>query len=200
MKVLILIPVAFSNNIENAVTWLREPWQIYKKNHLDCSVDLDFEYLKGHDIEEVNLIDYYYYSEQDIQIVKKKIQELIGKDEIIGLIIDPILTYEEEKEYMYNRSVLGNTLKMLFDEFHNNLPIFYYGSSIGLFFEQSICKCINENYRQNGYTKENGYAVIPHISINTTLEEYESMFNCLIDFYFKKQKENLKLVRLKNDN
>lgn len=200
MKVLIITPLELEASKEyenNKIAWINKQWEKYQEKHPECLLNLEFEYRIGTDLEEVNLYCYYYFCEQDIDKLKEEIQSLIQINEIIGLIIDPILTLKEEEMHMYSNTIPGNALETIFNAFNNRLPIFYYGSLIGSFFDEPLCERINEDYRKKGYTRENGYIEIPHISRSDYLAVYESMFDCFIDFYSKKQEENLKFVKIK---
>lgn len=205
MKVLILTPLSYNKIIDYKegrkdinLQDLEAAWIEYQKKHLECSLNLDFEYRAGSDWYASWLSSYAYFSEQDIVNLENEINSLIDKKEIAGLIIDPILTIEEENQYLA-RYMSAKTLERLFDKFSDLLPIFYDRSctSSGMIFStrESLYNKMAAAY------KKRGYDLPPSISVDecNTTHDLESMFNCLIDNCLKiyKTKENGKNQTLK---
>lgn len=201
MKVLIIEPLK-RNREAFELSLINEYWKEYKDNHPKCSFDLEVECRVGTDINEVGCNAYCYFYKQDIDELIKEIETMIAKDEIIGLIINPILTYDEEKMYIYHKRIPGNTLATIYNIFKDRLPICYYFPTIGDLIDEPIINKINEEYRTRGYVKGKRYEAIPYIysiSSETSVRYFEYYFNYFIDFYNKRQEEGAKLLRTKKE-
>ena len=188
MKVLIITPLnehkikEIENNTESWLNDAQEYLKSYRMNHPEFSVDLEFEYRTGTDKDRINLLgDTSFFSEQEIDGLKEEIRTLIQEGELIGLFINPILTHQEFINYRYYRSMPGLTLGSFYEEFSEKVPIYYYGGAeIDLFLREPLCNTMNKDYREKGYTRENGYLIAPHVSENYVNPRcFDSVFKCL---------------------
>lgn len=199
MKVLIVLPLELSetqeymkNKISLRLEELNKAWKEYQKNHPTCCLNLDFEYRIGSDSCAFYLNSYYYFSEQDIVALENEICPLIEKKEIIGLIMDPILTIKEEEQYIASSYIEGDTLERLFDKFSDFVSIFFYDTgSIGSFYSSPLYNKMKTTY------KNQGYDLSPSISHKFySHNDYEAMFNCFVDKYSKIYDESIKTKTL----
>ena len=169
--------------------------------HPECSFELELVYKMGTRWADFLYDCYYYFDDKDIEKLCEEIESLIKSDEIVGLIIDPILTFEEEELYRKRGFIWGRTLEKIYNQFSQVLPICYYiCSDCGSFYTEEICKKINNEYKNSGYTKENGYFEIPRVTLGNYHGELESMIKYFIDFYNKRQEESFKLEKVKKES
>ncbi len=186
MKILILIPLNtkiadayIQGKKDEDLQYLDKAWIEYKKDHPECLIDLEFEYRFGSN-RSVFDNSYYYFSSQDINNIENEINSLIEGKEIAGLIIDPILTKDEEKQYIMKREISGKTMESLFDKFYNLFPIFFYHiGSLGLFYQTLLYAKMQTIFKKKGYNSSPSFdfALFDYVSKSF----YYPIFDCLVD-------------------
>lgn len=189
MKVLILAPLNtdivddyIKGKKDKDLQYLDEAWLEYKKDHPECSLGLEFEYRFGSN-RSVFDNSYYYFSSQDINNIEIEINSLIESKEIAALIIDPILTKDEEKQYI-NRKISGETMERLFEKFNNSLLVFFYHiGSLGLFYQSPLYAKMKDAFEKRGYDLDPSFdfAMFDYVSKSF----FYPMFDCIVDSCLK---------------
>lgn len=207
MKILFIAPLGkkerkkFLEGTSDLQEELNDCIKSYRLAHPESSIDLEVECRTGTDYRDIYISDVFcYFYDKEINELIEEIETLIQSNEIAGLIINPILTYKDEELYNYCSLIPANALETIYNHFSDKLPICYYAfCGCGPFYTTEICKRINKEYSEKGYTKENGYFEIPRVAWGSFDGENESMIKYFIDFYYKRT-EDFKLEKIKKED
>lgn len=178
-------------------------WEEYKDKYSSVPFEIDFEFWYGtNEIYNYKLERIYKcFYEEEIAAIKEKIKNLVVANQIVGLIVSPLLT-EQEIEWGTRFQTFAN----LYDCIHQDVPIYYIDFSVadrrrigGAYLEDlEPFKKVVEDFRNAGYKEENGFIEGPYMPADFFHYRIgsEEMLRYFLDFH-KTQEECLKRERTK---
>lgn len=155
---------------------LQEYWKGYKEENL-VPFDIEFEFLRGENLCSVGGWTpqwCYFYNEETLM---NEIEKRIEEGSIDGILIDPILTEEEEMDYKSCNVIRCNTAERIFCEFSRRVPI---GFSIPM-----VCTSLFEQtdlYREIvGFSIRANHIITPVFHLSNFSMFYSPMFRYYVE-------------------
>lgn len=182
MKMLVVVPVEGQEEIKEKSSQILEKWTQFQ-NQNNILEDLDIEFILG---EEPAILGgnwelrrkLYYYTDNLINQLKERTE----KEKIGGILIDPILTSEDEKNFMFCNICDGKLIKDIDIALSDKVPFYFLlHSGMGSFYSSDFYKQLHEKY--------NDYLILG--KFNAYDEDYERMFQ----FFLKQQKGKGQFVK-----
>ncbi len=188
MKILVIQRTAEKDWHPSGQIWcedsrkLQEYWREYQREQ-QVPFDLEFEFLRGENLCSVGgwtpELNYYYQEKTLLEEVDKRIQE----GSIDGILIDPILTEEEELDYKSCNVIRCDTAEEIYNSFANQVPI---GFSVPM-----VCSSLFE--RTNLYRIVVGNATRNNLTITPIfhLSKFSIFYTPMFRYYVESSLKNL---------
>lgn len=122
--------VYLEDNVEDAEIAIREfnktmnllmEWELCTKMGFE---EINIEWIKGTQPFEERGIRYKFYREEDIPVIRERIQQLSGEEGKTGILMDVILAKEEQVQLKSNPEPHIEFSKKIYDEYDENYGIY----------------------------------------------------------------------------
>ena len=183
MKIVIMNGVKKEENLETKQKQLEEYWNqfIKDKEIFYFPKQVEVQIVKGCDFDEKTQV--YYYNEEELEQLKSYINGLIQEQQVLGLLIDPILTKEERKDFDYF-VIQGKNAEEFFDLYKKKIPIAFMNyASYSPFFVSNVYEKIVTYFLENQYQGN----LFSNEWFGYNQEQVEAIFTYFCDFYTRKK-------------
>lgn len=187
MKLLVLAPITKDNwqkeeNKQNSN--IMDFYLRYQKEN-KIPFDMEIEFLKGQNLACADVFysrPAYYYNEA----ILSELKDSISHQDILGIIIDPILTLQEEESAVCHR-VEGYLAQEIYNQFSQEVPIYWLiQSGCQSFHDSELFQKSVDFFHKKGYM---GFPTIHDLEYDLELS-YQKMINYFLDFYYAKQENS----------